>query len=149
MPRRVLIVFVALVAAGVFAAVALAAQPKSEGFYGGTFKNGKNYVNFLVDTSNKITVADVQYVCKGKSVIAPSSKRFRPRRISSTGAFSFTYKSRIISNDGHARKVARGRVTIRGRFVSSTRAKGTARVKSTKCPKRKQGFVARGPQIEG
>jgi hypothetical protein len=149
MPRRALIVLVALVAAGVCAAVALAAQPKSEGFYGGTFKNGKNYVNFLVDTSNKITVADVQYVCKGKSVIAPSSKRFRPRRISSTGAFSFTYKSRIISNDGHARKVARGRVTIRGRFVTRTRAKGTARVKSTKCPKRKQGFVARGPQIEG
>jgi hypothetical protein len=149
MSKRLLITTAVLAIAGVCAVGAFAAQPKSEGFYGGTFKDGKNYVNFLVDTSNKIPVVDVQYVCKGKSVIAPTSKRFRPRRISSTGAFSFTYKSRIISNDGHARKVARGRVTIRGRFVSSTRAKGTARVKSTKCPKRKQGFVARGPQIEG
>jgi hypothetical protein len=149
MPKKLLIVVTAVVAAGVLAAVALAAQPKSEGFYGGEFKNGKNYVDFLVDKSNKITVVDVQYVCKGKPVIARSSKRFRPRKISSTGAFSFTYKTRILSNDGKARKVARGRVTIEGRFYKPTAADGTARVKSEKCPKREQRFTARGPQIEG
>ena len=149
MPKRLFITAAALVALAVFATVALAAQPKSEGFYGGAFKNGKNYVDFLVDKSNKITVADVQYRCKGKSVIAPTSQRFRPRNISPTGDYSFSYKTRIISNDGKARKVARGRVTIAGRFVTPTRAEGTARVKSEKCPKRKQRFVAKGPQIEG
>src|SRR3954447_4339984 len=149
MVKRLLTTAVLLVLGGACAVGAFAAQPKSEGFYGGAFKNGKNYVSSLVDKSHKITVADVQYRCKGKSVIAPSSMRFRPRKISSSGAFSFTYKSRIISNDGQARKVARGRVTVEGRFVSPTKVDGTARVKSTKCPKRERPFTGNGPQIEG
>jgi hypothetical protein len=140
---------VLVVSAALLGGVALAAQPKSEGFYGGEFKNHKNYVNLLVDTSNKITQADVQYVCKGKPVVASTRQSFRPHKISSTGAFTLKFKARIISNDGKARKVASGRVTIAGRFATSTRVEGTARVKSTKCPKRKQRFVAKGPQIEG
>jgi hypothetical protein len=149
MRKRALTLFAVAVLAGAFTAVALAAQPKSEGFYGGAFKNGKNYVSFLVTKSDKIATADVQYRCKGKSVIAHTGQKFKPRPLSSTGAFELEFKARITSNDGKGRKVGSGRVRIVGRFVTSSRAEGTARVKSEKCPKRKQAFVANGPQIEG
>jgi hypothetical protein len=130
------------------AAAALAAQPKGEGQYAGTFANGKNYVSFYV-RKGKIALANVQYACKGKSVLATTTTKFKSAAISSSGAFVIKYKTRIVSNDGQSKKVASGRATIAGRFVSPTKAKGTARVKSTKCPKRKQAYTARGPQVEG
>jgi hypothetical protein len=134
---------------GALAAAALAAQPKGGGFYGGTFSNGKNYVAFFVRTNSQITMANVQYQCKGKPVVAATGKGFKPRKVSTNGEFVIAYKATIRRNDVSGKRIGTGRARIVGHFVSRTKAVGTARVKSTKCPKAKQSFSAHGPQIEG
>ena len=134
------------VAGGVMAAVAFAEQPKADGTYGGTFNNGKNYVSFYARKSGTVQFPNLQYRCKGKNVAASASPNLKPRKIAADGSFVIAYKARIVTSDGNApRKVASGRARIEGRFVSSTHVKGTARVRSKKCPKRKRGFLARGP----
>ena len=131
------------------AATALAAQPKGGGFYGGTFKNGKNYVVIFVNTNSQITRVYVQYQCKRKPVVAATPKGFKPRKTASNGDFAISFKTKIRANDINGKQVASGRARIVGHFVSRTKAVGTARVKSSKCPKAKQRFTANGPQIEG
>jgi hypothetical protein len=149
-PNRIVAALALTGVAGALAAVAFAAQPKSDGSFGGTFANGKNYVSFYAQKKKRrITLANVQYVCKGKGVLASITTKFKPATISPDGSFVIKFKSRIIRNEGKQTKVASGRVRIVGRFVSGTRAKGTARVKSRKCPKRKQRFTVRGPHVEG
>jgi hypothetical protein len=152
MQRKRVTCLALLVAACVLAlaAGALAAEPKATGAYGGAFKNGKNYVAIYARKSGKVTLGNVQYSCKGKPVIAQTPNKFRPRKLTSNGSFVLKFKATIRNNGVNGgQKVASGRVTIRGRFVSSTRVDGSALVKSKKCPKRKRPFTANGPQIEG
>ena len=134
---------------GALAAAALAAQPKGGGFYAGPFKNSKNYVVLFVKTNAQITKVYIQYRCKGKRVVATTPGSFDPVKVASNGDFVISYKAKIHANDINGKKVASGRARVVGHFVSRTKAVGTARVKSTKCPKAKQRFHAKGPQVEG
>src|SRR5215212_445437 len=107
------------------ATAALAAQPKSPGSYGGTFKGGKGYVSFFVKQGGAIRYARVQYTCKGKSAAIETSPSFDPVRVSGEGRFVIKYKGDVL--DEQFKKTGKvGRVRISGRFRKSTVARGKA-----------------------
>jgi hypothetical protein len=137
------------VAAGAFAATAMAAQPLGPGTYSGTTKQKDGYASVFVDQSKRIFGGTVTYGCPGKAVnrtvSAPNS--FRPVKLTSRGGFVLEFRGEVRNFDGE--RIGKARVRITGRFRTRRRAPSVARVTSPRCRTGKLRFVARGPRQEG